>query len=344
MSPTAFFKLCCVPVSVLKAFFADYMMASVLERRFVNKKRNCCFTPQVLGYAVVLCARLPFVTHENTVYVSIIKLAAYLVAVIFMYKGRVTLRLLMYAIHIFTMFTGEFLSINILGAFGLLYNGFFENNFYLGMLMSELLSSFCVFAVGFAVRRIGKFPTEASSETQFREVSALPITVCFAVVFFCLLQYGFISPGPEVGCISLTLISALAAGIMLQLDVFSKMLKTQQYAADAVADAQRAQLELEKVRAAVSHGEAVQRLEHDMKNLLLLVHMLNERGDSGRIDAVIDRIETEIKAEADGGIQEKEHGACIPIERFSSYIGSDTGKKSENAGNNTDSTKTEENV
>lgn len=45
MSPTAFFKLCCVPVSVLKAFFADYMMASVLERRFVNKKRNCCFTP-----------------------------------------------------------------------------------------------------------------------------------------------------------------------------------------------------------------------------------------------------------------------------------------------------------
>ena len=87
MSPTAFFKLCCVPVSVLKAFFADYMMASVLERRFVNKKRNCCFTPQVLGYAVVLCARLPFVTHENTVYVSIIKLAAYLVAVIFMYKG-----------------------------------------------------------------------------------------------------------------------------------------------------------------------------------------------------------------------------------------------------------------
>ena len=218
MSPTAFFKLCCVPVSVLKAFFADYMMASVLERRFVNKKRNCCFTPQVLGYAVVLCARLPFVTHENTVYVSIIKLAAYLVAVIFMYKGRVTLRLLMYAIHIFTMFTGEFLSINILGAFGLLYNGFFKNNFYLGMLMSELLSSFCVFAVGFAVRRIGKFPTEASCETQFREVSALPITVCFAVVFFCLLQYGFISPGPEVGCISLTLISALAAGIMLQLD------------------------------------------------------------------------------------------------------------------------------
>lgn len=192
MSPAAFFKLCCVPVSVLKAFFADYMMASVLERRFVNKKRNCGFTPQVLGYAVVLCARLPFVTHENTVYVSIIKLAAYLVAVIFMYKGRVTLRLLMYAIHIFTMFTGEFLSINILGAFGLLYNGFFKNNFYLGMLMSELLSSFCVFAVGFAVRRIGKFPTEASARhssekyPRCRLPSALRwfFSVCFSTDHF----------------------------------------------------------------------------------------------------------------------------------------------------------------
>lgn len=344
MSPTAFFKLCCVPVSVLKAFFADYMMASVLERRFVNKKRNCCFTPQVLGYAVVLCARLPFVTHENTVYVSIIKLAAYLVAVIFMYKGRVTLRLLMYAIHIFTMFTGEFLSINILGAFGLLYNGFFENNFYLGMLMSELLSSFCVFAVGFAVRRIGKFPTEASCETQFREVSALPITVCFAVVFFCLLQYGFISPGPEVGCISLTLISALAAGIMLQLDVFSKMLKTQQHARAAAASAQEAQFELEKVQETVRHGEDVRRLEHDMKNLLLMIHILNERGDGERIDAMLNDIESKIKTETDSSIAEYGRTVCIPIERFSSYIGSDTGEKSENAGNNTDSTKTEENV
>lgn len=83
----------------------------------------------MLGYAVVLCARLPFVTHENTVYVSIIKLAAYLVAVIFMYKGRVTLRLLMYAIHIFTMFTGEFLSINILGAFGYCITAFSKTTF-----------------------------------------------------------------------------------------------------------------------------------------------------------------------------------------------------------------------
>lgn len=337
MSPTAFFKLCCVPVSVLKAFFADYMMALVLERRFVNKKRNCCFTPQVLGYAVVLCARLPFVTHENTVYVSIIKLAAYLVAVIFMYKGRVTLRLLMYAIHIFTMFTGEFLSINILGAFGLLYNGFFKNNFYLGMLMSELLSSFCVFAVGFAVRRIGKFPTEASCETQFREVSALPITVCFAVVFFCLLQYGFISPGPEVGCISLTLISALAAGIMLQLDVFSKMLKTQQHSRAAAASAQEAQFELEKVQETVRHGEDVRRLEHDMKNLLLMIHILNEQGDGERIDAMLNDIESKIKVETDSSIAEYGRTGCIPIERFSSYIGSDTGE-------NNDSTQNEEKV
>ena len=186
MSPTAFFKLCCVPVSVLKAFFADYMMASVLERRFVNKKRNCCFTPQVLGYAVVLCARLPFVTHENTVYVSIIKLAAYLVAVIFMYKGRVTLRLLMYAIHIFTMFTGEFLSINILGAFGLLYNGFFENNFYLGMLMSELLSSALLYAGSASSRP--RLPARHSSEKypRCRLPSALRwfFSVCFSTDSF----------------------------------------------------------------------------------------------------------------------------------------------------------------
>lgn len=61
MSPTAFFKLCCVPVSVLKAFFADYMMASVLERRFVNKKRNCGFTPKcwvMLSFYVQGCRLL----------------------------------------------------------------------------------------------------------------------------------------------------------------------------------------------------------------------------------------------------------------------------------------------
>lgn len=46
MSPTVFFKLCCVPVSVLKAFFADYMMASVLERRFVNKKGIAALLPK----------------------------------------------------------------------------------------------------------------------------------------------------------------------------------------------------------------------------------------------------------------------------------------------------------
>lgn len=275
----------------------------------------------MLGYAVVLCARLPFVTHENTVYVSIIKLAAYLVAVIFMYKGRVTLRLLMYAIHIFTMFTGEFLSINILGAFGLLYNGFFENNFYLGMLMSELLSSFCVLLsallyAGSASSR-PRLPARHSSEKypRCRLPSALRRFFLSASV-----RIHFARSGSRLHFAY----TDFCAGSRNNAAVgcFSKMLKTQQYAADAVADAQRAQLELKKVRAAVSHGEAVQRLEHDMKNLLLLVHMLNERGDSGRIDAVIDRIETEIKAEADGGIQEKEHGACIPIEKFRTCIGS----------------------
>lgn len=337
MSPAAFFKLCCVPVSVLKAFFADYMMASVLERRFVNKKRNCCFTPQVLGYAVVLCARLPFVTHENTVYVSIIKLAAYLVAVIFMYKGRVTLRLLMYAIHIFTMFTGEFLSINILGAFGLLYNGFFENNFYLGMLMSELLSSFCVFAVGFVAHRIREFPTKSLSSKQLQKLSALPIAAGAAVIVFCLLEYSLISPGLPVGCVSLVLIASLAVGITFQLDIFSEMLKTQQHSRAAAASAQEAQFELEKVQETVRHGKDVRRLEHDMKNLLLMIHMLNEQGDGERIDAMLNDIESKIKTETDSSIAEYGRTVCIPIERFSSYIGSDTGE-------NNDSTQNEEKV
>lgn len=53
MSPAVFFKLCCVPVSVLKAFFADYMMASVLERRFVNKKKELLLYPP----SVELCCR-----------------------------------------------------------------------------------------------------------------------------------------------------------------------------------------------------------------------------------------------------------------------------------------------
>lgn len=61
MSPTAFFKLCCVPVSVLKAFFADYMMASVLERMFVIKKGIAALLPKcwvMLSFYVQGCRLL----------------------------------------------------------------------------------------------------------------------------------------------------------------------------------------------------------------------------------------------------------------------------------------------
>lgn len=159
-----------------------------------------------------------------------------------------------------------------------------------------------------------------------------------------MLEYSLIPPGLPVGCASLVLIASLAVGITFQLDIFSEMLKTQQHSRAAAASAQEAQFELEKVQETVRHGEDVRRLEHDMKNLLLMIHILNERGDGERIDAMLNDIESKIKVETDSSIAEYGRTVCIPIERFSSYIGSDTGKKSENAGNNTDSTKTEENV
>lgn len=81
----------------------------------------------------------------------------------------------------------------------------------------------------------------------------------------------------------------------------------------------------------------MRRLEHDMKNLLLMIHMLNERGDGERIDAMLNDIESKIKAETDSSIAEYGRTVCIPIERFSSYIGSDTGE-------NNDSTQNEEKV
>lgn len=104
------------------------------------------------------------------------------------------------------------------------------------------------------------------------------------------------------------------------------MLKTQQHARAAAASAQEAQFELEKVQETVRHGEDVRRLEHDMKNLLLMIHILNERGDGERIDAMLNDIESKIKVETDISIAEYGRTVCIPIERFSSYIGSDTGQ------------------
>lgn len=82
------------------------------------------------------------------------------------------------------------------------------------------------------------------------------------------------------------------------------MLKTQQHARAAAASAQEAQFELEKVQETVRHGEDVRRLEHDMKNLLLMIHILNEQGDGERIDAMLNDIESKIKVETDSSIAE----------------------------------------
>lgn len=52
---------------------------------------------------------------------------------------------------------------------------------------------------------------------------------------------------------------------------------------------------------------------------------------------MLNDIESKIKVETDSSIAEYGRTVCIPIERFSSYIGSDTGE-------NNDSTQNEEKV
>ena len=326
MSSVTFYKICELLLVVIYAFGADYMMTSVLGRRFVPKRKIPFFNFQRLAYILTLVTTFLFLSHENTAYTTVYKLVMQFAIVIFMYKGKIALRVLMGAAHFFTLFIGEFLSLNAIYA--------------LGIPIERLYVKFSFWVA----HRIREFPTKSLSSKQLQKLSALPIAAGAAVIVFCMLEYSFISPGLPVGCASLVLIASLAVGITFQLDIFSEMLKTQQHARAAAASAQEAQFELEKVQETVRHGEDVRRLEHDMKNLLLMIHILNERCDGERIDAMLNDIESKIKVETDSSIAEYGRTVCIPIERFSSYIGSDTGKKSENAGNNTDSTKTEENV
>lgn len=343
MSSVTFYKICELLLVVIYAFGADYMMTSVLGRRFVPKRKIPFFNFQRLAYILTLATTFLFLSHENTAYTTVYKLVMQFAIVIFMYKGKFALRILMGAAHFFTLFIGEFLSLNAIYTLGIPIERLYVK-FSFWVLMCDLLSSLLVFIVGFVAHRIREFPTKSLSSKQLQKLSALPIAAGAAVIVFCLLEYSFISPGLPVGCASLVLIASLAVGITFQLDIFSEMLKTQQHSRAAAASAQEAQFELEKVQETVRHGEDVRRLEHDMKNLLLMIHILNERGDGERIDAMLNDIESKIKVETDSSIAEYGRTVCIPIERFSSYIGSDTGKKSENAGNNTDSTKTEENV
>lgn len=347
MSSVTFYKICELLLVVIYAFGADYMMTSVLGRRFVPKRKIPFFNFQRLAYILTLVTTFLFLSHENTAYTTVYKLVVQFAIVIFMYKGKFALRVLMGAAHFFTLFIGEFLSLNAIYALGIPIERLYVK-FSFWVLMCDLLSSLLVFIVGFVAHRIREFPTKSLSSKQLQKLSALPIAAGAAVIVFCLLEYSFISPGLPVGCASLVLIACahcIACGRNhVPIGYFSEMLKTQQHARAAAASAQEAQFELEKVQETVRHGEDVRRLEHDMKNLLLMIHILNERGDGERIDAMLNDIESKIKVETDSSIAEYGRTVCIPIERFSSYIGSDTGKKFENAGNNTDSTKTEENV
>lgn len=333
MSSVTFYKICELLLVVIYAFGADYMMTSVLGRRFVPKRKIPFFNFQRLAYILTLATTFLFLSHENTAYTTVYKLVMQFAIVIFMYKGKFALRVLMGAAHFFTLFIGEFLSLNAIYALGIPIERLYVK-FSFWVLMCDLLSSLLVFIVGFVAHRIREFPTKSLSSKQLQKLSALPIAAGAAVIVFCLLEYSFISPGLPVGCASLVLIASLAVGITFQLDIFSEMLKTQQHARAAAASAQ---FELEKVQETVRHGEDVRRLEHDMKNLLLMIHILNEQGDGERIDAMLNDIESKIKVETDSSIAEYGRTVCIPIERFSSYIGSDTGE-------NNDSTQNEEKV
>lgn len=336
MSSVTFYKICELLLVVIYAFGADYMMTSVLGRRFVPKRKIPFFNFQRLAYILTLVTTFLFLSHENTAYTTVYKLVMQFAIVIFMYKGKFALRVLMGAAHFFTLFIGEFLSLNAIYALGIPIERLYVK-FSFWVLICDLLSSLLVFIVGFVAHRIREFPTKSLSSKQLQKLSALPIAAGAAVIVFCMLEYSLIPPGLPVGCASLVLIASLAVGITFQLDIFSEMLKTQQHSRAAAASAQEAQFELEKVQETVRHGEDVRRLEHDMKNLLLMIYMLNEQGDGERIDAMLNDIESKIKVETDSSIAEYGRTVCIPIERFSSYIGSDTGE-------NNDSTQNEEKV
>lgn len=220
MSSVTFYKICELLLVVIYAFGADYMMTSVLGRRFVPKRKIPFFNFQRLAYILTLATTFLFLSHENTAYTTVYKLVMQFAIVIFMYKGKFALRVLMGAAHFFTLFIGEFLSLNAIYALGIPIERLYVK-FSFWILMCDLLSSLLVFIVGFVAHRIREFPTKSLSSKQLQKLSALPIAAGAAVNVFCLLEYSFISPGLPVGCASLVLIASLAVGITFQLDIFS---------------------------------------------------------------------------------------------------------------------------
>lgn len=221
MSSVTFYKICELLLVVIYAFGADYMMTSVLGRRFVPKRKIPFFNYQRLAYILTLATTFLFLSHENTAYTTVYKLVMQFAIVIFMYKGKFALRVLMGAAHFFTLSIGEFLSLNAIYALGIPIERLYVK-FSFWVLMCDLLSSLLVFIVGFVAHRIREFPTKSLSSKQLQKLSALPIAAGAAVIVFCMHEYSFISPGLPVGCASLVLIASLAVGITFQLDIFRR--------------------------------------------------------------------------------------------------------------------------
>ena len=74
MSSVTFYKICELLLVVIYAFGADYMMTSVLGRRFVPKRKIPFFNFQRLAYILTLATTFLFLSHENTAYTTVYKL------------------------------------------------------------------------------------------------------------------------------------------------------------------------------------------------------------------------------------------------------------------------------
>ena len=119
MSSVTFYKICELLLVVIYAFGADKMMTSIHRPRYVPKRNIPFYNYQRLAYILTLATTFLFLSHENSAYTTVYKLVMQFAIVIFMYKGKFALRVLMGAAHFFTLFIGEFLSLNAIYALGI---------------------------------------------------------------------------------------------------------------------------------------------------------------------------------------------------------------------------------
>ena len=68
MSSVTFYKICELLLVVIYAFGADYMMTSVLGRRFVPKRKIPFFNFQRLAYILTLVNIPVFVAREHGIH------------------------------------------------------------------------------------------------------------------------------------------------------------------------------------------------------------------------------------------------------------------------------------